>query len=788
MVTVVEGKVQTERDAERLESLRNRARTFEDSAVRGERLRLVTESYKTTEGEPAVLRRAKAVSYALSKNTIAMRPDELFVGLPMRYVFVSDSLQRNMPQGWLSRADYPEFTGGTFVIRDEVPDDLKDDFEYWKSHVTPRMIAGKRFSAELVKAIEFGTIGVSGFVHGHSTAGFDRVLDLGLEGIKREAAEKLSELESKGVSEGQDFLRAVAIVCDGVIAHAHRYAALARGMAASESDEDRRSELLRIAETCEWVPARPARDFYEALQCVWFVQRAVDMEMGEAGVAANGFGRLDQYLYPTYAADIAAGRITDAEVRRLLTELYLKLNRTYQDTLILAGGLKPDGTDGTNELSYMILEIHQDEKLLIDIDARVHFDSPKDFIHLCAEVTQHNLGFSMFHDDTTVEALERIGIPRDIGLQYSPVGCVENIIPGHGIPTTMDNMLNIAKCLELALNDGVCMLTREQLGPNTGDPKTFESFEKVWEAFERQIEYFSDLACEGTAIIQTSQAESCPLPFYSATWSDPIRKAKDLSEGGAGYPYSGVDTLGLATAADSLLAIRQLVFEDRKVDWETLIEALKANFEGFEELRSTLLHDAPKYGVNDPKSDSMAREIALVHNRFLKDKTTAHGGRYAQLLFTNTLNSVLGQALRTAATPDGRRNSDPIGISVSPTPGKDAAGPLAAMKSVCALDHLSIPGGMSYIMELNSEHIRDDTGEISVDMLADLIQAYVDMGGMNLAINVLDPEDLIDAKEHPEKWPTLSARYYGWSGYFNNIDEKLQDFLIDRATRSKASA
>ena len=788
MAILVEGPVLTERDEKRLESLRDRARTFEDSAPRGERIRLVTESYQQTEGEPAVIRRAKAVSHALANNQIRILPDELFVGLPQRYVFVADSLQRNMRQGWQSRADYPEFTGGTFAVREDVPDEWAKHLEYWKSQVTPRMIAGSRFSPEIVKAMEYGVIGVSGFVHGHSTAGFDRVLQLGLEGIKQEATAKLAELRASDQREGQDFLHAVSIVCDGVIHHSHRYAELAREIAFSEPDKLRRDELLRIAEVCDWVPAKPARNFLEALQCVWFVQRGVDMEMGDAGVTANGFGRLDQYLYPTYRADIESSRITDDQVRLLLTEFYLKLNRTYQDTLIIPGGLRPDGADGTNELSFMLLEIHRDEKLLIDIDARVHYGSPPEFIRLCAEVTRHNLGFSMFHDDTTVEAMERIGIPREIALQYSPVGCVENIIPGHGIPTTMDNTVNVAKCLELALNNGVCMLTSEQLGPRTGDPRFFDTYERVWQAFKKQVEYFVDLGCEGTEIVHTSQAGSCPVPFYSSTWWDPVRKAKDLTEGGAGYPYSGVDTLGLATAADGLLAIRRFLFEEPKTNWDALLSALKANFEGYEDLRAMLLNEAPKYGVNDPEADAVAREVALLHYNQLKDKRTAHGGRYAQLLFTNTLMSVLGSALRTAATPDGRRNGDPIGISVSPTPSKDVAGPLAAMKSVCALDHSSVPGGMSYIMELNTEHIRDDDGEISVDMLADLIQAYVDMGGMNLAINVLDPEWLIEAKHQPEKWSHLSARYYGWSGYYNNLDSRLKDFLIARATRDKVES
>ncbi|HJO07222.1 MAG TPA: pyruvate formate lyase family protein [Chloroflexota bacterium] len=785
MAQVIERVVLSARDDERIVSLTERALSFEDSAPRGERLKLVTESYRRTEGEPAAIRRARALAHILANNSIEIHADELFVGVPQRHVYGADALHYNEPRHWQSAMDYPEFTGGIFAVRQEIPEGWKADLDYWKEQSSARSKSAERFSPEIKQALEYGVIGVSGWVHGHSTAAFDRVLEMGLDGIKAETEAKLEELESAGEREGRDFLRAVVIACDGVIQHAHRYAELARKTASTEEDATRREQLLEIAKVCERVPGRPAKSFAEALQSVWFVQRAIDMEMGDAAALANGWGRLDQYLYPCYAADIESGKITDHDVRLRLTEFYLKLNRAYQDTLILLGGLRPDGADGTNPLSYMLMEIHRDRGLLIDIDARVHSGTVADFIRLCAEVTQQNLGFSLFNDEATVAALERIGIPRAIALDYAPVGCVENIVPGYALPTTMDNFVNVGKCLELALNDGECMLTGEQLGPKSGDARKFGSFENVWEAFIEQVEYFTRLACAGTGIVQTTQPEFCPLPFYSATWWDPISKAKDLSEGGAKYPYSGCNNIGLSTAADGLAAIKKLVFEEGRIEWPVLLAALKTDFDGEEDLKAILLAEAPKYGNDDPYADRMASDVHLAHYRALENKRTAYGGRYALLLFSTNVMVVMMTGARTAATPDGRGAHEPVGISVSPTSGMDVRGPKAAMRSICALDQTAVPGGSSYIMELNTEHIRNGDGEgISVDKLADLLQYYIDLGGMNLTMNVLDPEWIAEVMQDPKSRPELSARMYGWSQYVKNLDPRLQQFLLDRTQRA----
>lgn len=785
MVQAIEQKLDASRVHRNIASLRKRALSFEDSPPRGERLRLVTESYKQTEGQGVAVRRAKAVAHTFTNNEIQIRDDELFAGLPQRSVYGSDSLHFNNPRHWESAMDYPELTGGIFPVHKEIPEDLQKHLDYWQAQKLARAVVAENMTPEIKKAIEFGALAVSGWVQGHSNAGFDRVLQLGLEGIKAEAESKLTELQSAGTNEGQDFLKGVLIACDGVIQHAKRYANLARDTAASESDSERKSELLRIADTCDRVPAQPANNFHEALQCIWFVQRGVDMEMGDAAALANGWGRVDQYLYPYYRSDIDSGHTTDEEVRLLLTEFYLKLNRAYQDTLILLGGLTAGGEDGTNELSYMLMEIHRDQGLLIDIDARVHSNTPSDFVHLCAEVTQKNLGFSFFNDEPTIAALERIGIPQEIAVQYSPVGCVENIVPGYATPTTMDNQVNVAKCLELALNDGVCMLTSTRIGPETGDPASFKSFADVWDAFVTQLNHLVDLGCQGTSIVQKGQAGRLPLPFYSATWWDPISKAKDLTEGGARYPHSGCNNVGLSTAADSLTAIKQLVFEKHKIDWNDLLDGLRTDFAGKTDLQNTLLDDAPKYGNDDDEADQMASDVHMAHYAALEDKVTAFGGRYLLLIFNTNHLVVVSHGSRTAATPDGRSARKPVGISVSPSEGRDVSGPKAAMRSICKLDQTAIPGGASYIMELNTKHIENSDGDgVSTDRLAELLQYYIDLGGMNLAINVLDPEWIEEVMNDPTSNPNLSARLYGWSQYVKNLDPRLQEFLLDRTRRS----
>jgi formate C-acetyltransferase len=776
----------------RIDVIRQRSLAFADGHPRGERLRLVTESYRQTEGQPAVLRRARALAHILAHNGIRLSPEDRIAGLPQRFVYHTEALHIFDKQSGFRQLDFPELNGGQFPHADKVAPELRECLAYWQGRPGVRSAFGALLPPETRRAIQHGVFQGSGIFTGHMAVNYRKALKVGLEGLKREAQARLA---AGNVDErGRAFLEAVQISCDAVIVWARRYAALATQLAAQESDPDQRKEYLALAEVCRRVPAEPPRTFREALQAVWFLMRGMEMEQGDVTSLGLSLGRIDQHLYPYYAADIAAGRTTRHAVRELLEEFYLKFHRPYSDAHLMVGGLREDGPgagveDGTNDLSYEILDVAQTQKLLIDLGARVHKGTPRAFLRKCAEVSACNLGFSVFGDDAAIAAFERVGVSREDAVRYTIVGCVETIIPGVASPRTMEYVLNLDKCLELALNDGKCRLTGEQLGPRTGDPRDFTSFEHVRRAFLAQVAYFVGLATDAVRAAWQVSPEFVPVPFLSAAWDDCIANAKDITEGGAKINASGVNDAGISTAADSLAAVKHLVFDERICDLPTLLDALDRNWQGYEALRERALA-APKFGNADPEMDAIAHDVALAHYDALEDKRTLFGGRYWHLIFSGNVTAVLGLAGRTAASPDGRRAQDPIGISMSPSAGQDIRGPYAALDSVLSLDQTAVPGGCSYIMELNPEQVQapDGSGEIDLEKVTDLIQYAVDHGAANLAINVLDPDEVRVAAALPGQYGGLGARMYGQSLYVAQMDPRLQDFLAARVDRRPARA
>ncbi|MBI3971080.1 MAG: hypothetical protein HY332_07295 [Chloroflexi bacterium] len=793
----------------RIEAIRQRSLAFADSQPRGERLRLVTESYRRTEGEPAILRRAKALAHVFAKNEIRIYPEDRLAGLPQRFVYHTEALHVFDKQSRFKPMDFPEMNGGHFPHADKVEPEILECLAYWQNRPGVRSAFGALLPPETRRAIQLGVFQGSGIFAGHMAVNYRKALAVGLEGIKREAHERLAKGDVD--KQGRHFLEAVQISCDAVIGWAHRYADLAEQLAATEPDAQQRREYLDLAAVCRRVPAAPPRTFREALQAVWFLMRGIEMEQGDVTSLGISLGRLDQHLYPYYAADLAAGRTTRQTARELLEEFYLKFHRPYSDAHLMVGGLKEDGSfeDGTNDLSYEILDIAQSHRLLIDLGARVHKGSPRAFLRKCAEVSACNIGFSLFGDEASMASLERVGVSREDAVRYTIVGCVETIIPGVASPRTMEYSLNLDKCLELALNDGKCRLTGEPLGPRTGDARTFTSFEQVLDAFRCQVTHFVELATRAVRAAWQVSPDYVPVPYLSATWDDCIANARDLTEGGAKINASGVNDVGISTAADSLAAIKYLVFDQKATNLPALLDALDRNWRGYDALRAQALQ-APKFGNADPYVDAIAREVAQAHYDALADKCTLYGGRFWRLIFSINVTAALGLAGRTGASADGRRAQDPIGISISPSAGLDVRGPYAALDSVLAVDQTTIPGGCSYIMELNPEHVRrDGAGErpvtkdegagegdfvlrpssfVNLDMekLSDLIQYFVDREGVNLAINVLDPDELREAMALPGQYDGPAARMYGQSLYFAQMDRRLQAFLAARADRLPA--
>lgn len=774
--------------SDRIDAIRQRSLALADSHPRGERLQLVTESYRRTEGQPAVLRRAKALAHVFANNGIRLYPEDRIAGLPQRFVFHTEALHAFDKESRFKQQDFPEMNGGQFPHADKLELALRECAAWWQTQPGVRSAFGALLTPQQRKAIQLGVFQGSGIFAGHMAVNYKKALAVGLNGLKREARVRLAA----GADErGRAFLQAVEIACDAVIAWAERYAALAEALAARESDAAQRGEYLALAEVCRRVPAEPPRTFREAVQAVWFLMRGIEMEQGDVVSLGISVGRLDQHLYPYYAAEIAAGRITREEARELLEEFYLKFHRPYSDAHIMVGGLTEDGPgagteDGTNDLSYEILDIAQTHQLLIDLGARVHKGSPRAFLRKCAEVSACNIGVSVFGDEAAVASFERVGVSREDAVRYTIVGCVETIIPGVAAPRTMEYSLNLDKCLELALNDGRCRLSGEQLGPRTGDPRGFTSFEEVFEAFRQQVAHAVELATRAVRAAWQVSPDYVPVPFLSATWDDCIASAKDLTEGGAKINASGVNDVGISTAADSLVALKHLVFDALVTDLPTLLDALDQNWEGYEALRERARR-APKFGNADPYADEVARRVALAHYEALEDKSTLYDGRFWRLIFAVNVTSALGVAGRTAASADGRKAQDPVGISMSPSAGLDVRGPYAALDSVLSLDQTAIPGGCSYIMELNPEHASGSDGGLDIEKVTDLIEHFVEGEGANLAINVLDPDALREAMALPGQYRGPAARMYGQSLYFAQMDRRLQEFLVARADRRSAA-
>jgi len=762
----------------RLARARERAVNLTDSFPRGERLRLYTESYRRTAGQPVVLRQARAYAHYLENIPIRVFAGERLAIQPQRYQICHPGLQPAEIE-WVRMIDWPERTGGTTWRPEFAPPELLAYLEEWREGLGPHCNPWERLSAPMQQAQRLGVLSAGGMLSGHCVPGFRRVLERGLRGIVEEARAKPAALPADDEG-GRHFLEALVISCEAVLGLGQRYAEAARDQAARESSAAARRDWEELGELAARIPAEPAETFHEALQCIWAVQRATEMEQGDSAVATS-FGRLDQYLYPYYEADLAAGRITRESAKELLTEFYLRLVRLYSDQHVLVGGVGPDGEDATNELSHLILEIAGEQRLLVDIGARVHSGTPQAFWEQCADLMRLNLGFSMFGDEPSIEGLVARGFPIERARDYAVVGCVEYVVPEVQAPRTVGHMLNMPKILELALHEGRCALTGEQVGPRTGDPRSFRRFEELWDAYAEQASYFVELAAEATNALTLAQSEAWAVPFLSATFEDPIRLARDLSAGGAQYNHVGVQFIGLANVADSLAAMRELVFETGSLSADEVLRAVDADFAGQEALRQRLLKSAPKYGNSIPAVDELAADLVQLHVDELGKHRTAYGDRFLPLSLGTNVACVRVYGPKTAALPDGRHARTPIAAALGPAQGRDARGVLAALQSILRLPHYEMAGGASFILEVHPSGLAKTDEE---DKLLALLRTYFELGGINLTINVIGPEMLREAQEEPERFRSLSVRLFGYSDYFVNLDRDLQEYVIAKAEKS----
>ncbi|MBC8233686.1 discoidin domain-containing protein [bacterium] len=617
----------------------------------------------------------------------------------------------------------------------------------------------------------------TGSLFGHTVPGFEKIMRLGFDGIRAEAQAKLDNLDDTNAEElaKEPFWQAMTIICEAAGNFGKRYAQLARDMAEVEKDLSRKQELLQLADVCEQVPHSPARTFHEALQVLWFGHMMIELEDPPN---AHSIGRIDQMLYPYYKRDMEEGILTREQALELMKCFGLKIWKSYdvQDTML--GGMKPDGTDGANDVSLLYLDAVEELDLHLQISARFHNNTDKAFWHRVAEVNSKCRGLpQMFSDETIIPALVKKGIPLEEARDYAIIGCIEVTIPGRCDPRVVNHYTNLAKCLELALNDGVCMLSGQQVGVKTGALTTLTSYEYVLEAYKTQVAYDVRQAVPRMHKAELEQRERFPMPILSVLTDDCIEKGIDITAGGARYNSTGVCGYGMANVGDSLAAIKKLVFEEGRLSLMEIFEAMRTNFEGKESLRQMLLNEAPKYGNDDDYVDSIVVEICRHFCEELEQYRNPRGGKYHAHLFSFV--AAVGGGAGTAALPDGRLAREPVANSLAPQQGRDKEGITAMLKSAGKIDQTLAAAGTSLIFDLHPSILSGNNGD-GIDKLESLLSTYLSIGGGHVECNIVDENMLRAAQKEPEKYQHLSVRVAGYSAYFVNLAPDMQEHIIQK--------
>ena len=808
--------------------------------IESARAKLITESYKETEGEPIITRRAKAFAHILHNTPIIIRDNELIVG--------SSTIA---PRGCQT---FPEFsyewleaeldtvatrTADPFEIAEETKAELKEADKYWKGKTTSEL-ATSYMAPEAIKAIEHNIFTPGNYFYngvGHVTVKYWEVLETGFEGIMEKAQK---ELDGCSVGDGNyarksHFLEAVILSCKAVIDYAGRYAKLAQEMAAQTSDPVRKQELFVIAENCSRVPAKGAQNFYEACQSFWFVQQLLQMESSGHSISP---GRFDQYMYPYYKKDMEAGTITREFAQELMDCIWVKLNdlnkcrdaasaegfagySLFQN--LIAGGQNKEGEDVTNDLSVMCIQASMHVHLPApSLSVRVWNGSPHEFLIKAAELTRTGIGLpAYYNDEVIIPALQNRGLSLEDAREYNIIGCVEPQKAGKTEGWHDAAFFNMCRPLELVFSNG--MDKGEMVGIPTGDVTQMKTFDEFFDAYKKQMEYCISLLVNADNAIDVAHAERCPLPFLSCMIDDCLKEGKSVQEGGAVYNFTGPQGFGIANMADGLFAIRKLVYEDKKVSMKELKEALAWNYDkGLDaqsagDMTEMIMKAMQKAGRNVDASTAegllktfmgmkpgeqktqrfkeihdMIDEVPKFGNDIPEVDYFAREVAYTYSKPLQKYNNPRGGKFQaglypvsanvplggqTGATPDGRYAHTPVADGVSPSAGKDVKGPTAAATSVSRLDHFIVSNGTLFNQKFHPSAL---SGREGLEKFVALIRGYFDQKGMHMQFNVVDRQTLLDAQEHPEKYKHLVVRVAGYSALFTTLSRSLQDDIIRR--------
>ncbi len=804
---------------------------------------LVTESYKQTEALPIIRRRSAAFAHILENLPVVIREDELIVGAPTIaprgcQVFPEYSYE------WLE-AEFDTVAtraADPFYISDKTKAELHEAYTYWKGK-TCSDLAKTNMAVEAYEAFTVHNMFTPGnyFYNGigHVNVQYDKVLKKGYRGIMAEAQAALDKLD---VSDGDyvprsNFLNAVIESCEAVILYARRYAALARDMAKKESKPERKAELEKISANCARVPEFGATNFHEACQSFWFVQMLLQVESSGHSISP---GRFDQYMYPYYKKDLDAGKITREQAQELLDCIWVKLNDInkvrdagsadgfagygmFQNLIV--GGQNTEGMDATNDLSYMCIEAAMHVPLpQPSISIRVWNGSPQSLLIKAAALTRLGTGLpAYYNDEVMIPSIMARGLTLEDARDYCIIGCVEPQKGGKTDGWHDAAFFNMCRPMEMVFSNGVDKGVK--IGPDTGDVTEMKTFEEVYEAYKTQQSYFIKLLVNANNAIDAAHAARCPLPFQSCMVDDCIARGKSLQEGGAIYNFTGPQGFGIANNTDGLLAIKQLVFDEKKVTMAEFKEAVDANFgyglQGgaaervtndivrelansgleindsvirtvyeevtsgnainpekrarYQEIKRLIDDTCPKYGNDIYDVDMFARAVANTYTKEVEKYKNYRGGIFQAGLYPVSANVPLGS--QTGATPDGRLAFTPIADGIGPASGRDVKGPTATANSVAKLDQGIASNGTLLNQKFHPSAL---AGMEGLTKFVALIRSYFDQKGMHMQFNVVTKETLLDAQKNPEKYKTLVVRVAGYSALFTTLSRSLQDDIINR--------
>lgn len=808
--------------------------------IESARARLITESYKATEDKPVIMRRALAFAHILDNIPIIIREGELVVG--------SSTIA---PRGCQT---YPEFSykwleaefetvaerkADPFYIADQTKKELLAADAYWEGKTTSDL-ATALMTEETKKAIEHNIFTPGNYFYngvGHVTVQYDKVLAMGYRGIIEEIQQ---ELDRCNPGDGDyctksQFLKAAILSCEAVIRYARRYAQLAEKEAAACTDSARKQELLQIAANCARVPEHGAATFHEACQSFWFVQQLLQLESSGHSISP---GRFDQYMYPYYKKDLEAGRLTRESAQELIDCIWVKLNdlnkcrdaasaegfagySLFQNLIV--GGQDKEGLDVTNDLSFMCITASKHVFLpQPSLSIRVWNKSPHELLLKAADLTRTGIGLpAYYNDEVIIPSLLSRGLTLEDARDYNIIGCVEPQKAGKTEGWHDAAFYNMCRPLELVFSNG--WDKGEKISIETGAVEDMATFEEFYDAYKKQMDYNISLLVNADNAIDVAHATRCPLPFLSCMVDDCVKRGKSVQEGGAVYNFTGPQGFGIANMADSLYAIKKLVFDEKKVTLAEYKRALAMNYgQGFdavsageivteilremgrngmavdeaqvagmiaavmsaelpaeekkryEELRA-MIDEVPKFGNDNEEVDMFARDVAYTYTRPLLNYRNPRGGQFQAGLYPVSANVPLGA--QTGATPDGRLAHTPVADGVSPSAGKDVYGPTAAANSVSKLDHGIASNGTLFNQKFHPTAL---SGEKGLENFVALIRSYFDQKGSHMQFNVVDRETLLDAQAHPEKYAHLVVRVAGYSALFTTLSKSLQDDIIRR--------